>query len=566
MLAGLRLRRLIRPDQRHGALWGGRTTTPPGTSVRLALPAPREDPVSPSAGTPVTLGAVVDALGADVLRVLVAPAGLDVVVGDAVVHDPSGPPAADPGDLVLAVGVDPSRASAVDVVARYGALGASAVLVRTDDPLPPALLVAATGAGVAVLAAPRDAAWGQLHTLLRTARSAHGQGGSGTGIGDLFALADAVAALVGGAATVEDEQSVVLAYSSTDHPVDEGRRDTILGRRVPAAYLQRLHDEGVFRQLWATDDVVRVSLAGLADRLAVAVRAGGEVLGSLWVQEGVRPLGPDAERALREAASMAALHLLRARSGDDLERRRSGEQLRAVLDGRRPPAVLAELLQLAADDQLVVLAMACEGDEPVVVDRAVDLLVMACRAFRRRVVAVALGGTAYAVLTARETDTRALAADLTARTSTGLRTPMRSCVTDLVDGLDALPVARGELDLALRVLRQTSRTGSMHLDDLRAPVLLRLLTDLARERPQLLDGAVRVLERSDRERGTDYLTTLRAYLDAGDVRAAADRVGIHPNTFRYRLRRLSELADLDLDDPEQRLVVHLQLHLLGGPA
>lgn len=37
-----------------------------------------------------------------------------------------------------------------------------------------------------------------------------------------------------------------------------------------------------------------------------------------------------------------------------------------------------------------------------------------------------------------------------------------------------------------------------------------------------------------------------------------DLVGVHGNTFRYRLRGLAELASLDLDDPVERLVVQLQ--------
>ncbi len=515
---------------------------------------------------PVTLAAVVDALGVDVLRVLVAPRGLDVPVGEPVVHDPSGPPAAQADELVLGVGLDPTRASALDVVGGYAALDAAALVLRTDDDVPDALLSAATAGGLALLAVPRAAAWGQLHTLLRTARSASAQGrGSTSGLGDLFALADAVSSLVGGAATVEDESSVVLAYSSTDHPVDEGRRDTILGRRVPAAYLARLHADGVFRRLWSTDDVVRVELEGLAPRLAVAVRAGGEALGSLWVQQGDRPLGPEAEQALREAASMAALHLLRARSGEDLERRRAGEQLRAVLDGRLPASLLTGALQLTPDDALVVLALQPDDDDPVVLDRAADLVVMACRAFRRRVVAAATGRVVHAVLPAREADARALAADLASRVSTGLRTTVRGCVVDLPD-LGGLPGARRDLELGLRVLQARGTREVVHLDELRAATVLLQLADLAAERPALLDGAVRVLEDSDRERASSYVDTLRAYLDAGDVRVAADRVGIHPNTFRYRLRRLSELSGLDLDDPVQRLVVHLQLHLTGGPA
>ena len=34
---------------------------------------------------------------------------------------------------------------------------------------------------------------------------------------------------------------------------------TILGRQVPSAWIQRLHDAGVFRRLWQTDEVVRIA-------------------------------------------------------------------------------------------------------------------------------------------------------------------------------------------------------------------------------------------------------------------------------------------------------------------
>ncbi|MFD0889528.1 ATP-binding cassette domain-containing protein, partial [Streptosporangium algeriense] len=47
----------------------------------------------------------------------------------------------------------------------------------------------------------------------------------------------------------------------------------------------------------------------------------------------------------------------------------------------------------------------------------------------------------------------------------------------------------------------------------------------------------------------------------GDVRAAARRLGVHPNTLRYRVRKLA--ADgLDLSDPHTRLVTWLRLRLL----
>jgi DNA-binding PucR family transcriptional regulator len=59
--------------------------------------------------------------------------------------------------------------------------------------------------------------------------------------------------------------------------------------------------------------------------------------------------------------------------------------------------------------------------------------------------------------------------------------------------------------------------------------------------------------------------TLRAYLEAfGDVRRAAEVVAVHPNTFRYRIRRVGELSGIRLDDPTDRFIAELQLRLLDG--
>lgn len=535
--------------------------------------------VTPQGVTDVaTLGAVVDALGAGLVRLVTAPLGLDVPVGEPVVHDPLAEPAVGPSDLLLAVGVDPHRASAIDVVTSCGERGAVGVLLKDDSDLPAGLVAAADAAQVALLVAPQDAAWGQLHTLLRTARSVsapRGPGALGAPLGDLFGLADALASSVSGAVSIEDERSTVLAYSTGPHPTDDARRAAILGRRVPEAWREMLDEMGVFRRIVTTDEVVRVApldeLAS-APRMVVGVRAGGEALGSIWVQEGDRPFGPEAEQALREAASLAALHLLRARSGEDLERRRSGDQLRAVLEGRLPANVLAETLQVRADAPVVLLGIEPvagsedAGETGVATDRLADFLVFSCAAFRRRVVAAGVGRTTYAVLPARSggaDEARQLVADLAGRISTGLRVAVRAAAADEGTGLARLTEARADVDLALRVQASRALPAPVHVDDVRAASVLVQLADLAADRPGLLAGKIRLLEASDRDRSTLYVATLRAFLDAfGDVRLAADVVGVHPNTFRYRLRRLSELVGLDLDDPEQRLVAQLQLHLL----
>ncbi|MCX4791343.1 helix-turn-helix domain-containing protein [Streptomyces sp. NBC_01221] len=57
---------------------------------------------------------------------------------------------------------------------------------------------------------------------------------------------------------------------------------------------------------------------------------------------------------------------------------------------------------------------------------------------------------------------------------------------------------------------------------------------------------------------------MRSWLDAfGDVATAAASMFVHPNTFRYRLRRAAEVGRIDLNDPSARLSAMLQLHLMS---
>ncbi|MGH2859386.1 MAG: PucR family transcriptional regulator, partial [Solirubrobacteraceae bacterium] len=59
--------------------------------------------------------------------------------------------------------------------------------------------------------------------------------------------------------------------------------------------------------------------------------------------------------------------------------------------------------------------------------------------------------------------------------------------------------------------------------------------------------------------------TLRVWLaEQGRLGAVAQRLGVHPQTARYRLGRLRELFGSALDDPESRF--WLELALRAGPA
>ncbi len=64
----------------------------------------------------------------------------------------------------------------------------------------------------------------------------------------------------------------------------------------------------------------------------------------------------------------------------------------------------------------------------------------------------------------------------------------------------------------------------------------------------------------------DLLESLRAYLAAaGRWDAAADALGVHRHTLRYRITRIRELLPGDLDDPDYRTDLWISLRALEGP-
>jgi DNA-binding PucR family transcriptional regulator len=94
------------------------------------------------------------------------------------------------------------------------------------------------------------------------------------------------------------------------------------------------------------------------------------------------------------------------------------------------------------------------------------------------------------------------------------------------------------------------------LDEAHTTVLLDEIIAHVAGRQRLVDPRVREL----RERDPMLADTLAAYLDGfGDIAGVAERLHVHPNTVRYRVRRIEKLLSTSLDDPDDRLVLALGL-------
>jgi purine catabolism regulator len=110
---------------------------------------------------------------------------------------------------------------------------------------------------------------------------------------------------------------------------------------------------------------------------------------------------------------------------------------------------------------------------------------------------------------------------------------------------------------ALAVARRRGRTVVEH-DDVAAGSVLALLADDAVR--AFADGTLRALHEHDAHGRGDLVASLRAWLSHhGQWDAAAADLGVHRHTLRYRMRRVEEILDRSLDDPDVRMELWLAL-------
>lgn len=468
------------------------------------------------------------------------------------------------GDVLLGVG-----AGSLDTALAWArAARASVLLVREDDV---DLGQSETAEHTAIMTVAAEVSWSEVAAVVFGLVLEGRETESGRGPTDLFALADSLADAVGGAVTIEDRASRVLAYSRLQQHADTARAETILGREVPQRLRELFAARGVGRHLTSSDAPLFLAPApadGLSGRMVVAVRAGRELLGSLWVASPTELQG-ERLRAFADGARTVALHLLRSRASADLERQVESDLVIGLLDGSVDAPTAVSKLALPASGLRVIALRARVGEE---------LHAALLMAFERATTgfgwsrpgrSTLSATTVYTVLPAESADgARRWVGDLRAAL------PGESAVHAGISGIATvleLPAARDEADecLAMHELRGDAGGDVPAYDESWDEIVLQRLRIAARLGRTPQRGPVGDLSRHDALHATQYVATLRAWLAAqGDLHDAAALLGVHDNTVRYRMRKMAEVTELDLTDARKRFAMTVELtatdELSGG--
>ncbi|MGW5666655.1 PucR family transcriptional regulator [Micromonospora sp. NPDC003776] len=509
----------------------------------------------------ITVAGVVESVGAALLKIVVPGRGLEV--RDVTLAEPDEAPAG--GDLVLGAGITTPQ-QALAAVERC--VAAAGLVLKPPLAAHPAVTARAAECQLTLVELQSHGSWAQLVWLLRgvidrAAAPGPAETGEAGVYDELFALADATAAVLDAPVTIEDAQYRVIAYSSRQDRADPARVSTIVGRRVPGDVIAHFRARGVFRKLTAGSQLIFVPQGpdGTLPRLVIPIRAGGELLGSIWaVVDG--PVPHERLRDLQGAASALALYLLRLRVQADVARRVSADRLRAAL--RVPGSMGREELGLP-DGPWRVVALGAHGGAGETVHNLALWESITRRHGWRQPLITDIGDVLFAVVVDQGESPGSrrwlerLIVDIAAH-DPGLHAASGSPARQVGD----LPRSRAEA-AELLALRDPDRRRDpvLRFEDLWAEVVVHRVVRTVPQDDLLVGGPLPDLVAHDRRHGTDYIATVAAWLNhQGDPRKAARALHVHPNTLRHRMRRIAEVTSIDLESPQARLALQIQLAAL----
>ncbi len=321
---------------------------------------------------------------------------------------------------------------------------------------------------------------------------------------DLFGLAQSLADRIHGMVSIEDEQSHVLAYSASNDEADELRRLSILGRAGPPEHLKWIGQWGIFDALRAGGDVVRVAERpelGLRPRLAVGIRQPAldarrapVFAGTIWVQQGSRPLADDAEEVLRGAAVLAARIMSRLAARPSTHTLRAQELLGLSDSGSVDVDTIARELGIVSDGNAALIGFHSPRPSRQASRRAgIERQCFSGSMLRSR----SRGSRVYVLLphTAKRSSLTSWIRGTISALRSELGLQLRAVVAAPVTGLAGLAAVRAEVDRVLdSAERHPDSFGSVtSLAEARSTVLLDEIVTMVAADERLVDPRVREL-------------------------------------------------------------------------
>jgi purine catabolism regulator len=308
------------------------------------------------------------------------------------------------------------------------------------------------------------------------------------------------------------------------------------------------------------------SLPGALMRLVCPIVAKGMARGYLSIVGGAGELDALDQLVVEHGAAACALEMAKVKAVSDAEKRAHGDFVDAMLTGTLPHDELVRWAQRIGYDvnpphvalvwrwteasgapslrrleTIVNQSVAQAGVNALARPHGTEIVVFC---------AVADAGRPAAALSLAATIHKAAADEYPQHPLYG---GVGRAAGELLDWKDSYREASQALSMAVRL----NDRQPLYFGDLSVYRLLFQIEDNAELEAFCREALGPLLEY---EGGGDLLETLEAFCERlGNLSQTAEKLFIHRNSLLYRMERISQLAGLDMNNPDTRLAVHLAL-------
>lgn len=375
--------------------------------------------------------------------------------------------------------------------------------------------------------------------------------------------------------TIEDANHRLLAYSTHDERTDPARISTIIGRRVPEKVINQLWKEGTIPALLKTKEPIRVKNMediGLGHRVAISIWKQDEVLGFIWALEIDRSLTNEDFTLLKNAADAVKNKLLQLQTRKNKKEERTQEffwkLLTRHLNSSREIMEHFRSLQITPSKFFAVQVYKLPHNITTKEEQAISYLLKTTQ--RVKILLYAIDCNQLILLAAAdyfenpipELDhfAKMFAAKLDDRF--GIKEIIPAC-SGIYEDYSKISTAYDEANAVLTVKDKFPKETKniINYQKLGIYQLFDLLLE-KRRNEEYENYSLKKLHEYDQKHNSNLLETLESFLNFDDnINDAAKDLNVHANTLAYRLKRISEIGDINFKDPNQKMMLYLDLKL-----
>ncbi|MBU8880584.1 helix-turn-helix domain-containing protein [Bacillus sp. FJAT-29790] len=393
---------------------------------------------------------------------------------------------------------------------------------------------------------------------------------------DINEITDMVSAFLKKPIVIESDQFSLLSYSSYYiDQFDQANQQTIFTKRWPIPILEKFMDEGIVEQLKTIPMPFRVNQIidiGLNPRVVVSAKYKDQIFGYIWVQETDRIL-TDYEFEFLHNVSFHIGKLLYQKNQLKLKKDEEKDQFykkiieKSYLTENQIKWEAANIKVIIPDAFIINVFTVAQIDEDIF-EELTETVRLFANALNQPSHLITDQLKIIVIIGSTSQDPSRLSESANELTNTVLSQFKKHTVfAGIGSAYSSILQLSKSYTEALEVITAAKFIGSPKQPtyEYKRLGVFRYLETISRQQSETsyINEDILILQKKDLESQTNLLTTLEVLLlNNCRLKPTAEQLFIHINTLKYRIKQITDLTAIDLEDFNTRCQLYIDLQLM----